>query len=108
MRLWDDRYVVMTRGDTMTFGMEIEGLDQDLDTAFFTCKRNHEELPVFVKSLGDGITKQDTGRYVVRIAPEDTEQLDVGKYYYDLEISANGDVFTILKGILELERDVTL
>ena len=107
MRLFDDRYVTMARGDTVSFGMEIEGLDQDLDTAFLTCRKNFTEAPVFQKSLGDGITKQDTGLYVVRIAPGDTEGLQVGKYYYDLELGVNGDKFTILKGILEIEQDVT-
>lgn len=107
MRLFDDRYVTMARGDTMSFGMEIEGLDQDLDTAYLTCRHSYTEAPVFQKSLGDGITKTGTGQYVVRIAPEDTEGLEAGKYYYDLEIGANGDKFTILKGILELEQDVT-
>lgn len=107
MHIWDDRYVAMTRGDTLSFGMEIEGLDQDLDTAFLTCRRNHSEAPVFQKSLGYGITKQDIGRYVIRVAPEDTESLEPGKYYYDLEIGVNGDIFTVLKGVLELERDVT-
>ena len=107
MQVWDERYVTMTRGDTMSFGIEIEGLDQDLETAYFTCKKNHGEAPMFQKSLGNGITKQETNKYVVRIAPDDTENLQPGKYFYDLEIGANGDRFTILKGVLELERDVT-
>ena len=107
MYIFEDRYVTMTRGDTMSFGMEIEGLGQDLETAFFTCKKNVTEGAVFQKSLGNGITKLDEGKYVVRIAPEDTEDLDPGKYFYDLEIGANGDKFTILKGVLELERDIT-
>ena len=107
MYIFEDRYVTMTRGDTMSFGMEIEGLNQDLDTAYFTCKRNVTEGAVFQKSLGDGITKLEANKYVVRIAPEDTEDLDPGKYFYDLEIGANGDKFTILKGVLELERDIT-
>lgn len=107
MYIWEDRYVLMTRGDTLSFGVEIEGLDQDLDTAFLTCKRNHAESAVFQKSLGDGITKRETGVYVVRVAPEDTEDLEPGKYYYDLQLGVNGDIFTVLKGVLELERDVT-
>lgn len=107
MYIFEDRYVTMTRGDTISFGMEIEGLGQDLETAYFTCKKNVTEGAVFQKSLGDGITKQDEGKYVVRIAPGDTENLEPGKYFYDLEIGANGDKFTILKGVLELERDYT-
>lgn len=107
MHIWDDRYVTMTRGDTLSFGMEIEGLDQDLETAYLTCRRNYTEAPVFQKSLGNGITKQETGKYVIRVAPEDTKSLEPGKYFYDLELGANGDKFTILKGILDIEIDVT-
>lgn len=102
-----DRFVSMVKGDTLSFGLEFEGLDQDLDTAYLTCRKNFTEAPVFQKSLGDGITKQDVSHYVIRVAPEDTAGLQAGKYYYDLEIGANGDKFTILKGILELERDIT-
>ena len=107
MYVADDRYIRMPKGDTLSFGLEFEGLDQDLDTAYFTCRRNFTEAAVFQKSLGNGITKQEAGKYVVRVAPEDTKDLEAGKYYYDHEIGANGDVFTILKGVLELERDVT-
>ena len=107
MRVWDDRYITMTRGDTMSFGIEIEGLEQDLETAFLTCRKNYYQDPVFQKSLGSGITKHDTGQYVVRVAPEDTENLEPGKYFYDLELGVNGDKITVLKGILEIEQDTT-
>lgn len=107
MRVWDDRYIVMTRGDTASFGIEIEGLNQDLETAYLTCRKNYTQAPAFQKSLGNGITKHHTGQYVVRVAPEDTENLEPGKYFYDLEIGVNGDKFTVLKGILEIEQDTT-
>lgn len=105
----EDEYITMTRGDTLSFGLEVEG--DALDTAYFTVKKSFsDETPVFQKSLGttvDGITLIEEGKYAVRIAPEDTENLEVGKYYYDLQIGVNGDVFTVKRGILELEADVT-
>lgn len=108
MYLWDERYVLMTRGDTMSFGMIIEGMgDQELETAYLTCRKNHTDPPVFQKSLGDGISLLEKGQYVVRVAPEDTKDLEPGKYFYDLEIGLNGDIFTVLNGVLELARDVT-
>lgn len=107
MRIFDDRYVTMTRGDTMSFGIEIEGLNQDLDTAFFTVRKSYSESPVFQKSIGNGISEVDDNQYAVRVAPEDTADLEPGKYYYDLQLGVNSDVFTIIKGVLELERDVT-
>ena len=98
----------MTRGDTLSFGMEFTDLDQDLDTAFFSVKQNIEDDEyLFQKSIGDGITKISTGKYAVRVAPGDTYNLPLGQYYYDLEISVNDDVLTIIKGILDLGFDVT-
>ena len=104
----------MIRGDTFSFAVEIEFDDnpQKLEKADFTCKRNFDDDDVlFHKELGDGInfSKQDGTKmyYVVRVAPEDTKNLEAGMYYYDLQIELNGDVFTILNGALKIESDVT-
>lgn len=108
-----DRYIRMTRGDTLSFGIEIVdeyGLPfkQDLDRATFSCKNSRTDSRfLFKKTLGDGISKVGEGQYAVRIAPRDTSSAKAGRYFYDLEICANGDVFTIMKGVLELEQDVT-
>ena len=97
----------MVRGDTLAFSFEVEGIDT-LDTAYLSCKANvDDENYVFQKSLTDGISLVSTGKYRVRVAPEDTSNIEVGSYYYDLEIGANSDIFTILKGILKVEQDVT-
>lgn len=109
----EDQNITMIRGDTLSFGVEIMDKDgghfsQDLDTAFFTCKHNKlSERNIFQKSLENGISKADTGKYIVRVAPEDTKRIEAGKYFYDLQISVNEDIFTILHGILEIEQDVT-
>ena len=103
----------MTKGDTLSFGVEIYGLGQNLDTAYFTCKKNYDSnVNIFQKSLNNGITldrHDESGNYFykVRLAPEDTTNLEVGKYYYDFQISCNGDIFTIMKGIFTFDYDVT-
>lgn len=100
--------IQMVKGDTLSFGMEFEGLDQDLETAFMTVRKNALDTDIiFQKSLGNGIEKVDENQYIVRVAPEDTKDLDAGNYDFDLQISANGDVFTIIVGVLVLEQDVT-
>lgn len=102
--------LTMTRGDTASFGLQTtldDGSGYDLDTAFFSVRAGFDGALVFQKSIGDGITRRDEGVYSVRIAPEDTKDLSAGQYYYDLEIGANSDVFTVLKGILQIEHDVT-
>lgn len=99
--------ILMTRGDTLSFSFEIEGIDS-LDEAYFTCKLNHDdEEYIFQKSLTDGISVVEAGKYRVRVAPEDTEEVELGSYYYDLKIEKNNDAFTILKGVLNIEYNVT-
>lgn len=101
----------MVRGDTFSFGFEYSFDDetsQDLETCYLSCKKNEDdEEYVFQKSLSDGISKVNSGQYRIRIAPEDTEDVEVGNYFYDLEIGLNGDKFTLLKGILKIDADVT-
>lgn len=98
----------MTRGDTKALSVEIVGFNGDLQTAFLSCRVNQDdESYVFQKSLGNGITKIGTGKYSVKIAPADTNNLELGTYYYDLEIGMGGDIHTIAKGKLEITYDVT-
>ena len=101
--------ITMIKGDTLSFGIEIEGLDgQDLESAYFTCKEIlTAEQTIFQKSLSNGITKVDDGKYVVRVAPEDTENVVAGEYWYDCEIGINNDIYTILLGALTILQDVT-
>lgn len=100
----------MVRGDTLSFGIEIiddAGHLVEADTIYFSCKKTPEDTEyLFQKSLGDGITSS-SNKYVVRVAPEDTENADLGLYNYDLEIGKNGDIFTILVGTLKIISDIT-
>ena len=105
----DESNITMVKGDTLSFGIEVEGLDgQSLESAFFTCKSVPTSSDyIFRKSLRHGITDNGDGTYIVRVAPEDTESVTAGVYYYDCQIGVNGDVFTILIGLLTILQDVT-
>lgn len=101
----------MTKGDTFSFGLEIVDLGQSVESAYFTVKNNYDdETYIFQKSLDNGIEldhiEGDNYFYKVRIAPNDTKNLEPKKYYYDFEINLNNDTFTILKGILDIEFDI--
>ena len=113
-----DENITLVRGDTLAFAVELfdedpatgeqTPLTQDLDYCYFSVSKNFSDTTnVFQKSLQDGISKIDAGKYRVRIAPEDTVNLEVGEYYYDLEIGINGDRFTLLRGLFDLEYDIT-
>lgn len=104
----------MIKGDTLSFAVEIEFDDkpQELEKVFFTCKNNlDDDDVVFQKTLGKGISfsKQERNKmyYVVRIAPEDTKDIESGYYFYDMQIELNSDVFTILTGALKVRHGIT-
>ena len=78
------------------------GCPEDED-AVFTCKLSEED-GVWIDSED---TVHDILTYGVRVAPAKTEDLNTGRYFYDLEIDVNNDVFTLMKGRLLLEYDVT-
>lgn len=99
--------IPMVRGNTLAFGMNFYDLNQDLGYAYFTVRKGEEGDLLFQKSIGNGITKVSDGIYRVRVAPSDTENLELGRYFYDLEIGLNGDVFTLIRGYLELKADGT-
>lgn len=106
----------MVRGDTLSFGFELYEKSGDsvvpsttvLNEAYFSCKRTKNDTTyAFQKTFGNGISRVEGNVYRVRVAPTDTQNLTEGKYQYDLQINPNGEVFTIMEGILEIRRGTT-
>jgi predicted alternative tryptophan synthase beta-subunit len=106
----ENQNISMVRGDTLAFNVEVTdetGAAVTVDSAFFTCKKNPALMAYALqKSLEDGI-EQEGKLLTVRVAPEDTENLDVGNYYYDFQIGVENDKFTPLIGMLTLQQNVT-
>lgn len=99
--------ISMVKGDTLAFGIEIEGVDE-LENAYFSCKKNkNDNNYVFQKTLGGGIYKVANGKYGIRVDPNDTKNVEAGLYYYDLQIDINLDVYTVLIGQLEIVEEIT-
>lgn len=61
------------------------------------------------KSLGDGITfDSETGKFSMKFVPQDTINLPVGKYDFDLKIKRGQSQFFIIKqGYLNIEKSYT-
>ena len=103
------------KGDTFSHPIFVEGLKQDIESIYFTCRDglNDDSEILFEKSLNNGITfmyydeEKDIRTYVVRISPSDTKDLQAGTYFYDEQVEVNSDVFTIMKGRFILEQDAT-
>lgn len=102
--------ITMIKGDTLQFNVQVfdeNGDPMTLDSAFMTCKeRPNSTDKVFQKSFENGIV-QTEGMLLVRVAPEDTSEVEAGQYFYDLQIGIGQDRFTIMIGVLSLEQDVT-
>lgn len=97
----DEIKMGMFRGDTLSFGFSVEGVTS-LDTAIFAAWINAEDdsTKLFEKDLTDGISVVETGKYRVRVAPEDTENAECGRYQFRLRITANNDRKTPIAGTL--------
>ena len=70
----------------------------------------HEEEALFQKRLGDGsITySEEDNYYRFAIIPDDTDDLEYGTYFYDVEVIASGNKpRTILKGVLDVTEEYT-
>lgn len=106
-----EKNIDLTRGDSWGFNFEITASDDSqvtLDACYFSCKEHPDDDEyIFQKSLDNGITALSGGGYYVKIEPADTENLEQNKYYYDLEATIGGDVYTFLKGKLNIKWDVT-
>lgn len=107
---FENQNIKMVKGDTLAFNVEVfdeAGNPITVDSAYMTCKNipTNDEY-IFQKSLGHGITQED-GLMVVRVAPNDTKEVDAGEYFYDFQIGVEQDVYTIMIGTLSLEQNVT-
>lgn len=105
-----EQNLMMIKGNTLSFGLQIEGIGQQLDGSLFTIRKDLDSDEFEVqKSIGDGIwydhSEGNTVFYAVRIAPEDTVEVESGMYHYDWTIEVNGDVFTVMYGVLTIEED---
>ena len=106
---FQDQNITMVRGDTVAFNVQILDQNQNpvtVDSAFLTCKKATNSGTIFQLYLAHGITQSD-GMIYVRIAPEDTRDVDEGNYFYDFQIGVGEDVYTIMIGMLTIEQDVS-
>ncbi len=101
----------MIRGDTLSFYLVFdgEGLTEDLTQVWCTCRKDYTSSEtIFEKTLtGGGIVKEDTNRYLIRVAPEETMNVTPGVYKYDLQFQYGNDISTPLIGDLVINYGVT-
>ena len=95
------------RGSTFSCIVTFKNLNQDVTTMNFGVKEDYEdELLVFNKTIGDGITKIETGKYKVDFSTSDILLLDAGMYVYDLRYTIGDTPSIPLSGYIVVNDSV--
>lgn len=103
----------LIRGDTLNIQFKIESsiiihVDNENFEATFSVKQAATNNSYIFQKSKTSVTEIADNTFVMRIAPEDTESLIPGFYYYDLQLNIFDDVYTIMLGHLQIIRDITL
>lgn len=107
----------MVRGDTLLFNFQLAGLGsyeeyEDLSIIFAVAEHYDDEPLLIGSDNTDGITLEeydtetDTALFSVYVAPGKTKGLELGRYYYDLQIKDETNVITLMRGRMTLVWDV--
>jgi hypothetical protein len=107
-----------TRGDSQTYTLTFKKADGSLYclknwVVFFTLKTQYDlpdsqaSLQKIVTTFAD-TTAGTSGVATISLVPTDTVDLDPGEYDFDIAVrTAANETFTVMKGKLNLEYDVT-
>lgn len=101
------RVFSVKKGDTFSFTVTFKNLTQDLDTFTFGVKSSYNDVDFLIeKTLDDGITKIDTGKYKIDFSATESDSLEPDQYIYDLRFTIGTVVSTPLSGYLIIEESV--
>lgn len=106
--------IEMIRGDTKKIKFQRKRIDNTIieektDKMYFTVKKSYySKTFLFQKRLDkDIIYDEESKYYYMTIEPNDTNELDYNTYVFDIEIIKNGEVKTIARGNLIIDKEVT-
>ena len=78
-------------------------------TVYFTAKRyiwQSDDDAAIKKDIVEHTIPLD-GETVILLTPDDTKDLEVGSYVFDIKIKTNGNVHTVTTGSFEVKLGVT-
>lgn len=95
------------RGSTFSFIVTFKNLNQDVTTMNFGVKEEYtDESMIINKTIGNGITKIETGKYKVDFSTTDILSLDAGMYVYDLRYTIGDTPSIPLSGYIVVSDSV--
>ena len=108
--------IEMVRGDNLAFNFQLSGLGSrgayDALQVTFAAAEHYDDTVLIMCTNGHGITienydaDKDIATFSVFVAPNKTKNLDLTRYYYDLQIKNSNNVVTLMRGRLTLVYDV--
>ena len=95
------------KGDEFSFTVTFKNLSEDLTTFTMGVKANYEDANMLItKTIGNGITKIENGKYQIDFTPTETGALSPNIYVYDLRMTLGSVVYTPLYGYLNIQETV--
>ena len=111
-----EQNITMVRGDNLTFNFSLQGLGNQAAyealTVEFNAAYNITEAPCLSCDTEDGIelysydSSADKAIFTVCVIPEKTKELDLTRYYYNLQIKDTDNVITLMRGRLTLVYEI--
>lgn len=104
--------ISMPRGDLRTICFNVTAQDSkseiDFTEIYVTFKKSFKHKNVlFQKKLGNNTVEKTEDGYTFTIFPEDTNNLDYGKYVFDIELIYEDTLKTTFVGELIITNEVT-
>lgn len=94
------------RGSTFSFIVNFKNLNQDVSSMTLGLKEDYDFPMLIEKTLGDGITKIETGKYKIDFSYTDILGLEAGMYIYDLRYTVGDTPSIPLSGYILVNESV--
>lgn len=93
----------ITRGESKAFNVFVpdsEGESRELATGeklvFGVVRNTNDEEYLITKTLTSANYDSESGKYLLKIDPADTEEMDVAKYNYDIWLVSGGEKIPVI------------
>ena len=111
-----EQNIDMVRGDTLVFNFTLKGLGsqsayEDLEVEF-NASDSITNAPSIIADTDDGISLEeydvtkDVALFSVSLSPDKTKEMDLMRYYYNLQIKDDDNVVTLMRGRLTLLYEI--
>ena len=102
----------LTRGDSLPLKFQRKDDDGNVITVrpsalYFTVKKTFDHTTFILQKTLEDMTFGEDEFYHLKVNPEETAAIPYGDYVFDVEVTTEGNVFTIAKGILHITQEST-